>query len=99
MPGPPCPCPVHYTFYRRARENAVCLAMERVRDSVALIDRQMTGLLAQARLWRAAATECQRSAALSSIPHIKSKMFEIAETYEGIALSAEHHYREHSKKL
>ena len=97
MPSHEPPCPVHDTFYRRACED-VWPAMERVRRSGALIDRQMTGLSAQARLWRAAATECQRSAALSSIPDIKSKMFEIAKAYEGIALSAERHYREYSKK-
>jgi hypothetical protein len=98
LPSREPPCPFHDTFYRRVCENGLPPAMERVRALVALIDRQMTGLSAQAAVWRASATECQRNAALSSIPDIKSKMFEIAEAYEGIALSAEQHCRKYSKK-
>jgi hypothetical protein len=98
LPSREPPRPAHDTFYRRACVNGRPPAMERVRASVALVGRRMTGLSAQARLWRAAATECHRCAVLSSIPDIKSKMLEIAKAYEGIALSAERHYREYSKK-
>jgi hypothetical protein len=37
------------------------------------IDRQMTGLSAQARLWRAAAAECHQNAELSSYPRRQIK--------------------------
>ena len=79
-------------------ETGVPLMMERVRNSFAVIDRQVTGLSAQARLWRAAATECHQKAALSSIPDIKSKMLEIAKAYEEMAVLAERYYRAYSKK-
>ena len=78
--------------------NGVPPVMERVRNSLAVIDRQMTGLSAQARLWRAAATECHQQAALSSIPNIKSKMLKIAKTYEEIAALAEQYYQAYSER-
>ena len=72
--------------------------MERVRNSLAVVDRQMTGLLAQAQLWRTAATECHQQAALSGIPDIKSKMLGIAKAYEEMAVLAEQYYQAYSKK-
>ena len=90
-------CPVRDTSYWRACENGLPPVMERVRNSFAVFDRQMTGLSAQARLWRAAATECHQKAALGSIPDIKSKILEIAKAYEAIADLAERSYRAYSK--
>jgi hypothetical protein len=88
--------PVRDTLYWRACKNGVPPVMERVRNSFVAIDRQMTGLSAQVRLWRAAATECYQQAALSSIPDIKSKMIEIATSYEEMAALAERYYRAYS---
>ena len=91
-------CPIRDTLYWRACENGVPPGMERVRNSLAVIDRQMTGLSTQAQLWRAAATECHPQAALSSIPNIKSKMLEIAKAYKEIAALAEQYYQVYLEK-
>ena len=62
---------------------------EKVRDSVARIERQMGQLPAETAQWRTTATELNVNGALSGDPKIQSAMFLIADTYVGMARSAE----------
>ena len=77
--------------YRRAPAPDVSEGAAQKRKSDAMIMRQVTELSAQARQWRAMATELRVNAALIGIPVIQFSMFKIAQSYEDMACAAERH--------
>ena len=71
---------------------------QRVWDSRARIERQMSELPAQAKRLRTLATDLNVNAALNGDPKIQSAMFRIADQYERMAHSAEMNYERYLRR-
>ena len=72
--------------------------VQKVWDSWARIDRQMSELPAQAKRLRTLATDLNVNAALNGDPKIQSAMFRIADQYERMAHSAEMNYERYLRR-
>ena len=71
---------------------------EKVRASLARIDRQMSKLPSQAERLRTLATDLNVNGAFSGDPKIQSAMFRIADQYERMACSAEMSYEQYLRR-